>query len=225
VAAKSKKGGAKRTPPKKSASSARGGKGGRPPSGARMQQAQRERERRAVRNRLVIAGAALVVAVGVIFFASRDTGPSVPDQLETGVGGCRYDTEFDGTNRDQGDHVPNPTYELDPPAGGPHLAAPADPGFYEGERVLPDGRYVHAMEHGFVVLWFKPGLPEEKVAQIDELSDQFGRELIVAERESLAGEVAVTAWHKRLLCDELVPEKVALFTRSFKDQGPEKGFL
>jgi hypothetical protein len=81
------------------------------------------------------------------------------------------------------------------------------------------------MEHGFVVLWFKSGLTEEKMSQIEDLSDQFGRELIVVSRPGLSGEVAVTAWHKRLLCGELVPTKVALFTKSFKDEGPEKGFL
>ena len=68
-------------------------------------------------------------------------------------------------------------------------------------------------------------IPEERLPEIEELSDQFGRELIVVERPGLSGEVAVTSWHKRLLCGELVPAKVALFTREFKDEGPEKGFL
>jgi hypothetical protein len=57
------------------------------------------------------------------------------------------------------------------------------------------------------------------------LSDTFGRELIVAPRLSLTGEVAVTAWHKRLLCSQLDPATIELFTNTFTDQGPEKGFL
>ncbi len=89
----------------------------------------------------------------------------------------------------------------------------------------PDGQLVHAQEHGFVILWYRPDLPEAKVAQLEALSDQFGRELLLVPRASLEGEVAVTAWHRRMRCGELVPEKVALFAREYVDKGPEKGFL
>jgi hypothetical protein len=180
------------------------------------------RESRALRNRILTAGALLVVAGIVVFFAARpDPGPSVPEQLKP----CRYDEKTDGTKANQGAHVPNPTYKLDPPAGGPHLPTPANPGFYRGDDVPPDGALVHAMEHGFVVLWFKSGLSDDKMQQIEDLSDQFGRELIVAERPSLTDEVAITAWHHRALCASLDPSKVEIFTRAYKDQGPEKGFL
>ena len=195
----------------------------RPSAAQRARQAQ---EARALKRRLIVSGVLVVLAGAVVFFAAMpERGPSVPDQLETGLGACRYDTEFDGTKANQGDHVRTPTYEVDPPAGGPHLPSPAPPGFYTGDDVPADGGLVHAMEHGFVVLWISPDLSDEKMTQVEELSDRFGRELIVVERPALAGEVAVTAWHKRLLCGELVPEKVARFTTEFKDEGPEKGFL
>ena len=190
------------------------------------QRSRQEKEAAALKRRLIVSAVLVVLAGVVVFFAARpESGPSVPDQLEVGLGSCRYDTEFDGTKANQGDHVRNPTYEVDPPAGGPHLATPANPGFYTGDEVPPDGQLVHAMEHGFVVLWVRPDLSEEKMGQVEELSDRFGRELIVVERAGLTGEVAVTAWHKRLLCGELVPAKVELFTSEFKDEGPEKGFL
>ena len=193
---------------------------------AAAQKSRQQKEAAALKRRLIVSGVLVVLAGVVMFLALRPgSGPSVPDQLETGLGSCRYDTEFDGTKANQGDHVPNPTYEVDPPAGGPHLASPANPGFYTGDDVPADGNLVHAMEHGFVVLWINPELSEEKMGQVEDLSDRFGRELIVVERPGLAGEVAVTAWHKRLRCGELVPAKVALFTNEFKDEGPEKGFL
>jgi hypothetical protein len=191
----------------------------RPPGGGAAQRARQQREARALRNRIITAGVLLVVAGAVVFFAARpDAGPSVPDQLKP----CRYDEKYDGPSRD---HVRNPTYEVDPPAGGAHFPTPANPGFYRGSDVPPDGELVHAMEHGFVVLWFRSGLPAEKMRQIEDLSDQFGRELIVAERPSLTDEVAVTAWHRRALCAQLDPSKVEIFTRAYKDRGPEKGFL
>jgi hypothetical protein len=193
---------------------------------AAAQRSRREKEAAALKRRLIVSGVLVVLAGAVVFVAARpESGPSVPDQLEAGVGSCRYDTEFDGDAANQGDHVANPKYEVDPPAGGPHLVRPAPPGFYVGGKVPADGSLVHAMEHGFVVLWISPDLSEERMGEVEDLSDRFGRELIVAERPGLAGEAAVTAWHRRLLCRELVPAKVALFTASYKDQGPEKGAL
>ena len=190
------------------------------------QPSRQEKEARALRNRIIIGGLLLVLAGAVVFMAARPGGgPSVVERLETGAGDCDYDTDFDGTARNQSDHVPNPTYEVDPPAGGPHLATPANPGFYRPGQAPPDGQLVHAQEHGFVILWYRPDLPQEKMTELEQLSDRFGRELLLVPRESLEGEVAVTAWHRRLLCRTLVPEKVALFTEEFVDQGPEKGFL
>lgn len=217
------KGAAKKRPPAKKAAARKA------PAKKRIaaQPTRQEKEARALRNRIIIGGVLLVVAGAVVFLAARPGGgPSVSDQLETGAGACVYDTEHDGTARQQSDHIDSPTYEVDPPAGGAHLAAAANPGFYrQGQQVPPDGQLVHAQEHGFVILWYRPDVDADTMTQLEQLSDQFGRELLLVPRASLEGEVAVTAWHRRLLCAELVPEKVALFTRSYVDQGPEKGFL
>lgn len=214
---RSKSGGAKKRPPAKKAADKK-----RPAA----QPSRREKEARALRNRIIIGGVLLVLAGIVVFAAARPGGgPSTTEQLETGAGSCASDTEFDGTARNQGDHIANPTFEVDPPAGGPHAPDAANPGFYRAGDAPLDGQLVHAQEHGFVILWYRPDLPAEKMTQLEQLSDEFGRELLLAPRESLQGEVAVTAWHRRLLCQELVPEKVALFARSYVDKGPEKGFL
>ena len=212
-----KSGAAKKRPPAKKAAAKK-----RPAA----QPSRREKEAKALRTRIIIGGVLLVLAGAVVFAAARPGGgPSVTEQLEAGAGSCDYDTEFDGTARNQGDHVANPTFEIDPPAGGPHTAQAANPGFYQPGDAPPDVQLVHAQEHGFVILWYRPDLPSEKMTQLEQLSDQFGRELLLVPRESLDGEVAVTAWHRRLLCGELVPEKVTLFARTYVDQGPEKGFL
>lgn len=190
------------------------------------QPTRQEKEAKALRNRLIAGAVLLVVAGAVVFAAVRPGGgPSVKDQLTSGPGGCTLDSRHDGDAANQGEHIPRPTFKVDPPAGGPHEPQAANPGFYEGAKAPPDGQLVHAMEHGFVVLWYRPDLAPEKLDQLEQLSDQFGRELIVAPRPSLDGEVAVTAWHRRLLCRELAPDKIAVFTREFKDRGPEKGFL
>lgn len=227
-----KRGGApakNKRPPAKGSSQSKAAPASRKGSGSKRPAAQptrREKEARALRNRLIFGALLLVIAGGVIFFAARPdaTGPII-EQLEAGAGGCDYDTKHDGTAADQDEHIPNPTFKVDPPAGGSHEPQAANPGFYRPGKAPSDGQLVHANEHGFIILWYRPDLPPEKFASIEDLSDEFGRELIVVPRPTLAGEVAVTAWHKRLVCGELVPEKIALFTGSFKDKGPEKGFL
>jgi hypothetical protein len=81
------------------------------------------------------------------------------------------------------------------------------------------------MEHGFVVLWYKPDLPAEEMAKVERISDRHGRELIVVPRRSLGGPVAVTAWHVRFLCSAIDAVPVSDFIRAHVDRGPEKGFL
>lgn len=202
-------------------------KGGGPTRSDRLNAARRHRQRRALYFRLVL-GAVVLAGIGVAVYtgaSSQNQDRSLIADLTSGPGGCEYDTDFDGTARTQSEHIPGPSYEVEPPAGGAHEPSAAPPGFYNPENVPSDGKLVHAMEHGFVVLWYRPDLGPEDRLEMEKLSDRFGRELIVVPRASLEGEVAVTAWHRRLACRSLDPEAIALFTTSFKDQGPEKGFL
>ncbi|MBW3651887.1 MAG: DUF3105 domain-containing protein [Actinobacteria bacterium] len=203
------------------------GKAAGPTRSERLDAARRQRQRRGLYLRLVL-GAAVLAAIGASVYAgatSQNQDRSLVADLTSGPGDCAYDTKFDGTTRTQSAHVPSPTYTVDPPAGGAHEPSAAPPGFYNPGNVPSDGKLVHAMEHGFVVLWYQPDLSPEDRRELEKLSDRFGRELIVVPRISLEGEAAVTAWHRRLVCRQLDPEAVGLFTTSFKDQGPEKGFL
>ena len=195
--------------------------GARPASRrGRAEELRRRRERRSLRNRVLAAGLLLVLVGVVVFLNVRDSGSTPEPPPSTS---CKEDTEYDGSSRD---HVPNPTYEVNPPAGGAHMPIAAQPGFYrEGSPVPPDGQLVHAMEHGFVVLWYKPGLASDEMQKVEALSDRFGRELVVAPRLSLGGPVAVTAWHHRMLCTAIDAEAIASFVERYADKGPEKGFL
>lgn len=186
----------------------------------RADELRRQREKRSMRNRMLFAGALLLVVGVVVFLAVRNStgsGPTIDSAF------CKEDTEYDGASRD---HIPNPTYEVSPPAGGAHTPNAAQPGFYrEGRQPPSDGQLVHAMEHGFVILWYKPDLGAADMQKIEALSDRFGRELIVVPRLSLGGPVAVTAWHRRMLCSQIDAEAIAAFAEKYADKGPEKGFV
>jgi hypothetical protein len=187
---------------------------------SRAEELRRRRERRSVRNRMLVAVVLAALAGVVLFVTMRggtDSGPAVESAS------CRQDSEYDGRSRD---HISNPTYEVNPPAGGAHTPNAAQPGFYrEGRPPPPDGQLVHAMEHGFVVLWYRPDLGAADMQKVEALSDRFGRELIVVPRPSLGGPVAVTAWHQRMLCTAIDADAIAEFVEGYTDKGPEKGFL
>ena len=187
---------------------------------ARAEELRHQRERRSLRNRLVFVAVLLVLVGGVFYVASRDDPPAVESTV------CEQDSEHDPERNPI--HIDNPTYEVSPPAGGSHTPDAAQPGFYrdQGSRPLPtDGQLVHAMEHGFVILWYQPTLPAEEMATLERVSDQRGRELIVVPRRSLGGPIAVTAWHRRLLCSSIDATAVDQFVERYRDKGPESGFL
>jgi hypothetical protein len=171
---------------------------------------------------LVVVGVLFVALLGVCI-AQRAQDKGAQDDLvaKLTAGDCRYDTESDSS----GGHVDNPpAYEVNPPSGGAHTPQAAPAGVYGEGQVPPDGPIVHAMEHGFVVIWYRPDDAEAKDGAV-ALGDEFSAETLVIPRASLDVPVAATAWHRRLLCDSFERDALSEFIRGYRDKGPEKGFL
>jgi hypothetical protein len=173
---------------------------------------------------------AIVVAVviaGLGISLLRGSKPSGSPEL---TGALRQSLEQNGctvdSRTDEGQaHVPAATYSVDPPAGGDHDSAPSPAGFYDVSNVPTDGHLVHSLEHGFVVVWYRPaGVP---AATVDKLRDLAGRHrwVLVVPRPSMPTPLAATAWHRRLLCPDGADGPIGTFVTAFRDQGPEKGFV
>ena len=138
--------------------------------------------------------------------------------------GCTVDASSDPGRT----HVPAATYRIDPPAGGDHDPVPAPAGFYDATDVPADGHLVHSLEHGFVIVWYRP--EPAPSTTLDGLRDLARRDrwVLVAPRPSMPTPLAATAWHRRLLCPESAAGPggpIATFVDSFRDKGPEKGFV
>ena len=118
-------------------------------------------------------------------------------------------------------HVPSPTYAVDPPAGGNHLSASASAGAYVGTAVPSDGLLVHSLEHGYVVVWHQPGLDAAAKRALVDLQERNDPDVILVERASVPGQVAATAWGERLLCGQSEPEAVQRFVDEHVGNGPE----
>ena len=186
----------------------------KPSSARRGQAAVRQRS---VGILLVLLVAGVVVAAVINSRSGDDKSQRLQGVLT--AGSCQVDTRSDPGS----EHVARPTYKVDPPSGGDHEAVASQPGIYKPGQVPPDGQLVHAMEHGFVILWYRPDV--EVVDKLEALGDEYGNATLVVPRPSLEVPVAATAWHQRLLCREYEERPLRAFIDAYTDKGPEKGFV
>lgn len=80
---------------------------------------------------------------------------------------------------------------------------------------------VHALEHGFVAISYRPDLPANDLAALEAIADTFDEDVLLLPRAGLPVRVAATAWHRRLLCTEPEAASVRRFVRAYKGNGPE----
>jgi hypothetical protein len=139
-----------------------------------------------------------------------------------GGAGCSADAKADKDDGPGRDHIANPIYKVDPPAGGNHLADAAKPGAYGVDYLPPDGEIVQAMEQGYVVLWYRPNLDLEGLAALQDLAFRHSRDVLTVPRASMSRPVAATAWNARLLCGSVDLAKLEKFVTTHVDKGPEQ---
>jgi hypothetical protein len=190
---------------------------GGPTRAERLAAAERARHRRALQTRAAVAGAvalALLVVGFLVVSDSRD-GAKQPAGFDSGT--CQFDTEAD----DGRAHVADPTYTVDPPAGGDHNPVPAAAGIYTLENAPADGRLVHSLEHGYIVVWYHPDLPASDLATLRDLALRHSRDVLLVPRASMGTPVAATAWHARLLCGAPDVATLERFIDSYLNKGPE----
>lgn len=179
-------------------------------------------ERRdALRRNLITAAllAALVGAVALYFVVDNRRDASLREALTSGS--CEVDTENDPTAAQGQNHVQNPSFSVNPPAGGNHLASAARAGVYDGTAVPAEGQLVHSLEHGYVIAWHQPDLDAEQKKQLEEFQAEHRDDVIVAERPDLPVPFAATAWGERLLCQEVEAAPLERFFDEHVGNGPE----
>ena len=169
----------------------------------------------------------LVGAAGITLLRHRSSGPpALAGALRASLerGGCTVDSRSDPGRT----HEPLVRYTVDPPAGGDHDPVPAPAGFYDAADVPTDGHLVHSLEHGFVVVWYRPAALAPATLDALRALAADRRWVLVAPRPSMAPALAATAWHRRLLCPDGATGAggpIDTFVSAFRDKGPERGFL
>jgi uncharacterized protein DUF3105 len=185
-----------------------------------------DQSRRNVRlGALVLAVLAGLVGFNLVRASRSSDTPELSGALRASLEqqGCTVDSRSDNGQK----HVPAATYSVDPPAGGDHDPVPSPAGFYDMTNVPADRHLVHSMEHGFVIVWYRPmALAPGRLDELRGLADRH-RWVLVAPRLTMTTSLAATAWHRRLLCPDGTDlgGPIRTFITEFRDKGPEKGFV
>jgi hypothetical protein len=192
-----------------------------PTRAERIDAARRQRNRRVLLGRWVIVGGLAIIVIGLGGFVLTNRAREAAWIGEVEAGSCGFDRETDADAGSGRNHVASPVYRVNPPSGGNHDPQPAPAGVYDGGTVPDDGQLVHSLEHGYVIVWHRPDLPDSALADVLEVRATFERDVLVVPRASLPTPVAATAWHQRLLCDAVEPESLTTFVRETRNEGPE----
>ena len=109
-----------------------------------------------------------------------------------GDAGCRLTSEKAKSRN----HVRDPNrkvkYRTNPPSDGQHYAIPTEDGAYS--KAPPDSHLVHTLEHGRVIVWFKPSLPRPARANLKALFDEDPYQMVLVPRAKMPFDVAASAW-------------------------------
>jgi hypothetical protein len=235
-------------------------------SSRQVEKEQRKRERlereaaaakSAQRRRLQITGgvvvATAIVVAAVIAIAGGGGGGSEPTtpranqvpiparkvtNLEAAAkaAGCAFtNPPIEGSN-----HVTTKvTYKTNPPTSGDHAppGQEASDGSYVGLESPAPERYVHSLEHGRIIIQYKPGLAKRRIGQLETLflessKTDFGLDsvdggftLIMQNNTKMPDDVAATAWGHLLACptfNDRVFDAIRAFRQRYVLQGPEK---
>lgn len=132
-------------------------------------------------------------------------------------------------------HVPDSEpvrYETTPPTSGNHNPVPISDGAFttpvtDDTSKKPNIRnQVHAMEHGRILIHYKPSLSEENQLALKGVFDEEPGGVLLFPDPTIPYDVAVTAWTNEVLCptySATVLDVVRNFRDTYLGNGPEQG--
>jgi uncharacterized protein DUF3105 len=117
-------------------------------------------------------------------------------------------------------------YQANPPASGPHY--PVWARYREHAQAVPRPYWVHNLEHGAIVLLYRPDAPSAAVAELRQALSALPEDPACGHRRALMTPdpllpqpvAAVAAFHV-LAADRLDPSWVRAFSDSYRGRGPE----
>jgi Protein of unknown function (DUF3105) len=159
-----------------------------------------------------------------------DPGPLSADPAAAAeAAGC----ELESSRAEARDHAEeDQNYPQNPPTSGRHFPVPAEDGIYEEQPRKEE--LVHTLEHGRVLIWFRPSIPEDARGKLKTLFDEDPFHMVLTPNDTgMPYAVAATAWNadpqplgtgQLLGCPEFndeVIDALRAFRDEHRDRGPE----
>jgi hypothetical protein len=118
------------------------------------------------------------------------------------------------------------TYKHIPPASGPHYPVTLQYGLYEQD--VPEGYWIHNLEHGAIVILYKCSQPcPDLVKSLGDMLDSFpltkwnNRKIVIAAYGKMDVPLMAVAWDVQMPLDQFNPQALIDFYTRHVDQGPE----
>jgi hypothetical protein len=112
-------------------------------------------------------------------------------------------------------------YNSTPATSGPHAPTPAPCGV--SSQPIPNTVQVHDLEHGVVMVQYRPGLDPGQVQALEALGRSYTSHVLVAPYPGLPSPVTATAWTKLMTLDRADTGKLRRFISLYRQRGPEAG--
>ena len=178
------------------------------------------RKRKARLTRLGVYGLVAALVAGLLAWQIVSRRNAQRTIAAMTAGSCDYDTRSDPGAVNE--HSSGAGFRVNPPAGGVHPASPASAGIYTEDNLPGDGQVVHALEHGLIAIFYQPDFSDEDLAALTKLARENQNDVLLLPRATMEERVGATAWHRRLLCDELEVANLRRFVAAYVGKGPER---
>ena len=182
----------------------------------RMEREERERERTTTQKKKKLAryGALAIVlagiAGGIVLVAKRVNNQAAQ------VFGERIASQ----GQQHVDSVDVSRYNSVPPTSGDHFASQTNWGIHK--EPVPEGYQIHNLEHGGVLVQYKPDLAPEIIEKLKAIGESYNwKKIILAPYPPLDTNIALTAWTYIDTFDVLDEARVRAFIDARRNHAPE----
>lgn len=147
------------------------------------------------------------------------------DEVTERDAGCTRVERYPDLGREHIEEGETAQYNSNPPTSGPHYGVPAETGFYAPDSGIEPERVVHNLEHGQIVIWYRPGVEDLGFLQeqVESLVAQEPLATIGAPYAEMneGYNIVITSWGKARACVNASQVVVDDFRRRFQGDAPE----
>lgn len=211
---------------------------------AEREQREREAAAKAKRARLLQLVGGVVVACAIIAgvaLAVSNSGGGDDGGADVDAGklkaaaqasGCVYRSFPDEGQDHVTEQLTEADYKTNPPTSGAHNPEPAGDGNYVAGNEPEIQNWVHTLEHGRILLQYRPGVDKAVVTALEKLFNEDVKgsgggyhSVVMRNNSKMPFQVAAVAWRHYMACREFTPQAITAmrtFREELVDKAPEK---